>query len=63
MEPSTSSKGALRFEPGSADAMPDVVVALSGTTIDDNGQVRELDARASTRYRFNAQESRYDAVQ
>jgi hypothetical protein len=61
--PCTSSKGALRFEPGSADAMPDVVVALSGTTIDDNGQVRELDARASTRYRFNAQESRYDAVQ
>jgi hypothetical protein len=59
----TSSKGTLRFESTPEAPMPDVVVALAGTTLDEHGQVREIDARASTRYRFNAQESRYDAVQ
>lgn len=61
--PCARSKGTLRFESAQRDAMPDVVVAFAGTTIGDQGQVRALDDRASTRYRFNAQESRYDVVQ
>lgn len=62
--PCAHSEGTLRFEPSQNGAMPDVLVAMTGTDIGEQGQVRKLDAHeAITRYRFNLQELRYDTVQ
>lgn len=61
--PCARSTGTLRFESSQAEVVPDVVVAITGTTIDGNGQVQQLDPQASTRYRFDARRSRYDTVQ
>lgn len=62
--PCARSEGTLRFEPSKQGAIPDVLVARTGTGIDRQGQVRALDPRdAITRYRFDPQELRYDTVQ